>query len=80
MRLPRDISGPDLVAALGRLGYGPTRQKGSHVRLTTSQRGTHHVTVPMHSPIKVGTLAGILSDVAGHFGISRDDVQRRLFE
>jgi hypothetical protein len=34
----------------------------------------------MHSPIKVGTLAGILSDVAGHFGISRDDVQRRLFE
>jgi predicted RNA binding protein YcfA (HicA-like mRNA interferase family) len=35
MRLPRDIDGPKLVKALSVLGYEPTRQKGSHIRVTT---------------------------------------------
>jgi predicted RNA binding protein YcfA (HicA-like mRNA interferase family) len=35
MRLPRDLSGSQLIKALKRLGYQPTRQTGSHVRLTT---------------------------------------------
>ena len=35
MKLPRDISGMELVAALAVLGYQVTRQAGSHVRLTT---------------------------------------------
>jgi hypothetical protein len=39
----------------------------------------HHVTVPSHDPLKIGTLAGILSDVANHLKISRDDLQQRLF-
>ena len=78
MRLPRDLSGPDLAKLLRTLGYHITRQTGSHLRLTTQQRGEHHVTVPNHSPLKIGTLSGILSDVAQHFGISRDDLLRRL--
>ncbi len=45
MRMPRDISAADLVKALGRLGYRVTRQKGSHIRLTTERDGEHHEVV-----------------------------------
>ena len=79
MRLPRDISGRELAQRLGVFGYAVSRQSGSHVRLTTSQGGEHHVTVPMHSPLRLGTLAGILGDVAEHFGLTRDEVADRLF-
>jgi predicted RNA binding protein YcfA (HicA-like mRNA interferase family) len=80
MTLPRDLSGRDLVKALKRFGYTKTRQTGSHIRLTTSERGQHHLTVPDHNALKVGTLAQILSDVAEHFQITRDEVQKRLFD
>jgi predicted RNA binding protein YcfA (HicA-like mRNA interferase family) len=79
MRLPRNVSGDELIKALGRLGYTPTRQRGSHVRLTTSQNGTHNVTVPRSDPLRVGTFAGILRDVAAHFEVSRDELLERLF-
>ncbi|MEW6303416.1 MAG: type II toxin-antitoxin system HicA family toxin [Verrucomicrobiota bacterium] len=79
MKLPRDISGLELARLLKKLGYQITRQTGSHLRLTTSDRGQHHVTIPNHDPIKVGTLSGILADVAGHFEISRDELIQRLF-
>ena len=79
MRLPRDVSGDDLAKALQRLGYRATRQTGSHVRLTTTERRQHHVTVPKHAALRVGTLAGVLNDVAKHFDLSRDEVIRRLF-
>jgi len=79
MKLPRDISGPELARVLKKLGYQITRQNGSHLRLTTNDHGQHHVTIPNHDPIKVGTLSGILGDVAGHFEISRDDLIQRLF-
>ena len=52
MRLPRDISGAELVKALRILGYEISRQTGSHLRLTTSENGTHHVTIPNHSPLE----------------------------
>ena len=79
MKLPRKLSGIDLVKALGKLGYVTTRQKSSHIRLTTQQNGQHHVTVPNHDPIKVGTLADILKDVADHFGFQRDELLEHLF-
>jgi predicted RNA binding protein YcfA (HicA-like mRNA interferase family) len=79
MKLPRDLSGPDLAKVLRTLGYEVTRQTGSHIRLTTMQRGEHHVTVPDHAPLRVGTLAGILADVAAHFEASRDDLTSKLF-
>lgn len=60
MRLPRDVSGQDLAQALATLGYRLTRQTGSHLRLTTKEAGQHHVTVPFHDPLRVGTLASIL--------------------
>lgn len=60
MKLPRDGSGARLGRALARLGYGLVRQRGSHLRYTTQQGVTHHVTIPDHSPLKTGTLHGIL--------------------
>jgi predicted RNA binding protein YcfA (HicA-like mRNA interferase family) len=49
MKLPRDLSGPELAKLLRKVGYELTRQTGSHLRLTTQQQGEHHVTVPNHS-------------------------------
>jgi predicted RNA binding protein YcfA (HicA-like mRNA interferase family) len=80
MKLPRNLSGDELIAALTRLGYRPTRQRGSHIRLTTEQNGKHDVTVPRHDPLRLGTLAAILRDVAAHFGLSRDELLQRLFD
>lgn len=80
MRVPRDLSGAELIRRLERFGYAPTRQSGSHVRLTTVEHGEHHVTVPSHSPLRVGTLSAILAAVAAHFGISRDELMRCLFD
>jgi predicted RNA binding protein YcfA (HicA-like mRNA interferase family) len=79
MRLPRDISGPAFVAALGALGYRVSRQTGSHARLTTMEHGEHHVTIPMHASLRVGTLSSVLADVADHFQISRNEITERLF-
>jgi predicted RNA binding protein YcfA (HicA-like mRNA interferase family) len=80
MKLPRDVSGADLAKRLRRLGYEITRQTGSHLRLTTSEGGRHHITIPNHDPLKVGTLAGMLGDIAAHFGISRDELIQRLWD
>jgi predicted RNA binding protein YcfA (HicA-like mRNA interferase family) len=79
MRLPRDVTGDDLAKAMQTLGYEMTRQTGSHMRLTTSEHGEHHVTIPRHNPLRVGTLAAILGDVAAHFQTAREDLARRLF-
>ena len=79
MRLPRDLSGDQLAVLLRRYGYEVTRQTGSHMRLTTTQEGEHHVTIPLHASLRVGTLSAILGDVAGHLGISRQALREALF-
>ena len=80
MRLPRDVSGGELAKRLSRLGYEVTRQSGSHMRLTTQELGEHHLTIPDHDELRVGTLRSILRDVAEHFGLSLQEVVERLFE
>lgn len=80
MRIPRDLSGADLVKRLGRLGYAVTRQTDSHLRLTSQMRGEHHITIPNHDPIRIGTLAAILDSVAAHHDLTRDDLLKRLRE
>lgn len=79
MRLPRDLSGSELIQRLERLGYVATRQTGSHVRLTCSTPQEHHVTVPRHDALRVGTLAAILSDVATAHSLTREELLSRLF-
>ena len=80
MRLPRDLDGDALVKALRICGYELTRQTGSHMRLTTSAKGEHHVTVPKHNSFRVGTLSGILADVAAHLGMTREELAERIFK
>jgi predicted RNA binding protein YcfA (HicA-like mRNA interferase family) len=79
MRLPRDLSGNDLAQVLRKLGYSITRQTGSHLRLTTFEQGEHHLTIPLHASLRVGTLSAILADVAAHFKVSREQLLDRLF-
>lgn len=64
MKLPRGVSADRLIRALERLGYVVIRQKGSHVRLRHEGPPAHTITVPLHNPLKTGTLHGILSEVA----------------
>ena len=78
MKLPRDISGLHLVRALGKLGYIETRQRGSHIRITTQMNGEHHEVVPNHDPIKCGTLSSILKSVACHHQLTVDALLRLL--
>ncbi len=80
MRLPRDISGDDLIKRLARLGYRISRQTGSHIRLTCDHPAAHHVTIPKHSPLRVGTLAAVLRDVARHQHLDRGELLQKLFD
>ncbi len=79
MKLPRDLSGEALAKILKQLGYKTVHQTGSHIRLTTEQNGEHHLTVPNHSPIKIGTLNAILRDIETHFELTREQLIERLF-
>ena len=79
MKFPRDVSGARLVKALAALGYRATRQTGSHIRLTCDQPTQHHITIPNHDQLRIGTLAGILGDVAAHHGLAREELVERLF-
>jgi predicted RNA binding protein YcfA (HicA-like mRNA interferase family) len=74
VKLPRNVTGRQLAAALAKLGYATVRQRGSHIHLVTQRNGEHHVVVPEHSPLKPGTLNAILRSVAEHHGLSRDEL------
>lgn len=79
MKAPRNLSGKELVKKLKKLGYESTRQVGSHIRLTTRENGEHHITIPSHNPLKVGTLSSILKDIAEHLKITKEKLFERLF-
>jgi predicted RNA binding protein YcfA (HicA-like mRNA interferase family) len=79
MKLPRDITGNDLAKTLVKLGYQVTRQTGSHIRLSTIEHGEHHITIPAHNPLKIGTLAAIISDIESHHKLTREELLRHLF-
>jgi predicted RNA binding protein YcfA (HicA-like mRNA interferase family) len=57
VKLPRDLSGADVVRALERAGFTVLRQSGSHIRLGKNEV---RVTVPDHKTIAPGTLKSIL--------------------
>jgi predicted RNA binding protein YcfA (HicA-like mRNA interferase family) len=73
VKLPRDLSGAELAKLRLRYGYEEIRQSGSHIRVRSKFRGAEHqVTIPAHSPLKVGTLSGILLEIATYLEISKD--------
>ena len=76
MKIPRNVYGSDLVKGLRVLGYEFVRRHGSHIRLTTSVNGEHHVTIPDHKPLKTGTLVkGVLKPIAIHHGVTVEELQ-----
>lgn len=79
MKIPRDISAGELIKSLKIFGYIVTRQTGSHIRITTQKNGEHHVTIPNHSPLKIGTLSAILTDIASHFDRTKEKLVSDLF-
>jgi len=79
MRLPRDLGGDELAVLLRQYSYQVTRQTGSHIRLTTYQGGEHHITIPRHKWLRVGTLRAILNDVAQHLGVEKNELIESLW-
>ena len=79
MRIPRDISSRKLTQLLKKFGYQISRQKGSHIRLTTFVEGEHHITIPNHNPIRLGTLSSILFEVADHFKKTKEEIANEIF-
>ncbi len=77
-KIPRNVYGKNLCKTLKKYGYVQTRQTGSHIRLTKSSKPEHHITIPNHKPIKVGTLNKILSDISNHLNISKDELISNL--
>jgi len=81
LRLPRDLSGHELIRLLRRYGYERTRQVGSHIRLQSNLRGqAHNLTIPDHKTLRLGTLGTILSDVADYLRIERSKLEQELFD
>jgi predicted RNA binding protein YcfA (HicA-like mRNA interferase family) len=79
-KIPRGISAAELIKLLGKVyNYTPTRQTGSHIRLTTSLNGQHHLTIPNHDSLKLGALSPILSSVAEHLKKTKESVINELF-
>lgn len=74
MKLPRDVSGTQLLKSLGVLGYEVTRQRGSHVRIETQVNGKHKEVIPQHNPIKVKTLASIIKSISIHHQMSQSEL------
>ena len=75
MKLPRDISGRELVKALTRQwGYSQVHQVGSHIILQTDAPEHHRVAVPDHRPLRVGTFNAILRSVAQAKHVTREDI------
>jgi predicted RNA binding protein YcfA (HicA-like mRNA interferase family) len=80
VKLPRDLSGAELAKLLRRYGYEQIRQSGSHIRVRSTSKGTdHHVTIPAHTPLKIGTLSGILLEIANYLEISKEVLAQELF-
>jgi predicted RNA binding protein YcfA (HicA-like mRNA interferase family) len=80
MKVPRNLSSERLIQLLTNFSYEITRQTGSHIRLTTQENGQHHVTIPAHNPLKIGTLNSILRSVAEHFSLTKDELLEKMFD
>lgn len=78
MKLPRGVTGEEVVKLLQRFGYEVVRQRGSHVRLQHAGPPKHNVSVPLHAPLKTGTLHSILTDVGRALSIPLDQLTGQL--
>jgi predicted RNA binding protein YcfA (HicA-like mRNA interferase family) len=79
MKIPRQLSGRDLVQALCRdWDYRVVHQEASHVVLETLEPAHQRLAVPAHRKLRVGTLNAILRAVAKHKGVEREAIIESL--
>ncbi len=75
MKLRRDISGRELAKILCRdWGYREVNQVGSHLILQADSPEHHRLSVPQHSPVRLGTLNAIVRSVAQAKRVSREEI------
>ena len=69
MQKLKQLSGREVVKIFEAHGFAVKRTVGSHVRLTFMRdEFAYHVTIPLHNPLKKGTLHGIVKDFELCFG------------
>ncbi len=79
MKLPRNLSGDHLADHLCRhWGYIRVKQVGSHIMLRTEAPSPQKQVIPAHMPLRLGTLNAILSQVASHKQVTREDILSSL--
>jgi predicted RNA binding protein YcfA (HicA-like mRNA interferase family) len=79
MKIPRDVSGADLISVLcAHFGYKQVHQVGSHVIPQTQEPIHRRIAVPAHNPLRIGTLSSILQAVADTKRIHKKEILRHL--
>jgi len=79
LKIPRNTRGYELVKMVAVPGYVSVRQTGSHRGIKTERNHEHAETIANHGPIKIGTFNKILSNIAEHFKISKEELINTLF-
>ncbi len=70
----RPLKSVEVLSALGKVGFVPVRQRGSHIRLRHSDGRV--VTVPQHGPNDLGR--GLLRKILRDAELSVDDFEQLL--
>jgi len=69
------VSGREVIKILKKIGYEPTRQKGSHIILVKETSGSKRaLIVPDHKEVDLGTLVEIIRQA----GLKRDEFMKLL--
>jgi hypothetical protein len=75
MKIPRDLSGHELIQALCRIEVTASFiKKASHVVLETEELSHQRLSIPDHKILRIGTLAAILRAVAIHKKMERQAI------
>lgn len=69
MQKLKQLSGKEIVKIFESYGFVLKRIKGSHVRLTlVTKESSHHITIPLHDKLKIGTYDNIVKEFENCFG------------
>jgi predicted RNA binding protein YcfA (HicA-like mRNA interferase family) len=79
VKIPRDLSGSELVKMLSKnWGCVKVNQEGSHIILQTETPSRQRISVPDHNPVRVGTLNSILRMVSRHKNVDKGRHPKKL--
>lgn len=71
--MPKLYSARAILSALGRVGFSVVSQKGSHIKLSKSEKGrTYTVIVPNYKEVSQGTFGSILKQAH----LSREEFEK----